>query len=73
MLPDNDLFVQAVLLYLIETGVELGGDRMSGSVTANFQKKVAAACLAGLLLLIVGIACLHAISVQNSYSSMHYS
>ncbi|KAL3133541.1 hypothetical protein ABBQ38_007392 [Trebouxia sp. C0009 RCD-2024] len=64
---------QAVLLHILDTGVGLGRGCMSGSALESFQNKCAAACLAGLLLLIVGYACLHAISVHNSYSSMHYS
>ena len=65
--------MQAALLHIIDTGVKLGLSNTQGTGTAVSQKKLAAACLAGLFLLIAGIACLHAISVQNSYSSMHYS
>lgn len=68
-----DFYVQAVLLHILDTGVGLGTGCMLGSALKSFQTKLAMACLAGLLLLIVGYACLHAISVQNSYSSMHYS
>ncbi|KAL3148848.1 hypothetical protein ABBQ32_001724 [Trebouxia sp. C0010 RCD-2024] len=64
---------RAVLLHILDTGVGLGTGCMLGSALKSFQTKLAMACLAGLLLLIVGYACLHAISVQNSYSSMHYS
>lgn len=63
--------MQAALLHIIDTGVGLSNTQ--GRATAVSQKKLAAACLAGLFLLIAAIACLHATSVQNSYSSMHYS
>lgn len=71
---DMCLFVtQAALLHIIDTGVQLGLRSTQGRTTAISQKKLAAACLAGLFLLTVGVVCLHAISVQNSCSSMHYS
>ena len=65
--------MQAALLHIIDTSVPLGLSNTQGRATAIYQKKLAAAFLAGLFLLIAGIACLHAISVQSSYSSMHYS
>ena len=65
--------MQVALVHIIDTGVRLGLGNTQGSIAAISPKKLAAACLAGLFLLILAIASLHAISVQNSYSSMHYS
>lgn len=67
------LITQAALLHIVETGVQVGLSNTQATATAISQKKLAAACMAGLFLLITGVACLHAITVQNSYSSIHYS
>lgn len=66
-------FMQAALLHIIDTGVQLGQNNTQGKATALIQKKLTATCLAGLFLLIVGLSCLHAISLQDSYAGMHYS
>lgn len=67
-------FMQAALLHIIDTGVQLGLNNTQGKLTtAILQKKLTATCLAGLFLLIVGLCYLHAISLQDSYAGMHYS
>lgn len=67
-------FMQAALLHIIDTGVQLGLSNKQGKITAALlHKKLTATCLAGLFLLIVGLCCLHAISLQDSYAGMHYS